>query len=412
MHMRIHRLIVFRIAALALMGSLCVWHAFSAVQEDAKSSAVEEELTRARAAFERNAYSEAAAIYLKAAAQAESPPDKSRAYLGLALCAFSLRQMSTAELWVEEVFKVDPNKEISALFYPAAFVQMFREIRDRTLSVEAPETPFPQPVATPSDQPSESGVPTHRLLDPARGWLYRSDLRDKLEIEVHVSSWSLNPILNIFADRLSDEAGKAVRDELRSEVQRERPDMRPAYHEHHIKVASSGSNTGVGFRIYPRGRSGPFSLGVSLEKTVMRATVGGAVTQVFANGSRAVVDAEAYVELRPWSTNINFRWDVIPTRRVTPYFVLGLGLASLNGIVGYSYTGTYIWDGPDESLHDSDEMDFKTAGEEIQDRIPNILIILQTCLGLRAEIIGGLSLRAEAGFWDGIIFRGGLSYRF
>ena len=409
MRMRNRRLFRLRAAVMILMGCLCVSNGFSAGPEAARSEvAFEEEMVRAETFFERGAYKEAAESYLKAAALTINPMNKSRAYLGLSLCAYYQQDMSGAGFWMEKILEVDPRKEISALFYPAAFVQMFHEVRKETGSAGTKEPPPPARDAPPAEFP----LPAEPSLHSRRGSLSFSEWRDKLEIEVHISSWSLNPILNMVSDTLSDEVGKVVRDEIRREVRRKRPGMQPAFDESDVVIGSSGSNTGFGFRIYPRGRSGAFSVGFSLEKTVMKATVDGAVTQVFLNGSRAVVDAQAYVEMRPWSTHMNFRWDFLPSRRISPLIVLGLGLARLDGVVGYSYTGTYFWEGPEETIGESDEKDFKTAEEEIGDSIPNILPFVQACLGLRAELYRGLSLRAEAGFWNGIIFRGGLSYRF
>ena len=397
-------------AVMIAMSGLLFSEGFSAGQKASRSEiALEEEMIRAEAFFERNAYKEAAESYLKAAAMTTSPMSKSRAYLGLSLCAYYQQDFPGTRFWLEKMLEVDPNKEISALFYPAAFLRMFQEVRDEARAVRStPSRPAVQPAAEPEEPSIQTGPPsrTQRTFLPFSEW------RDKLEIEVHVSSWSLNPILNMVSETLSDEVGKVVRDEIRREVRRKRPDLQAAFDESDVVIGSSGSNTGFGFRIYPRGRSGAFSVGFSLEKTVMKATVDGAVTQVFLNGSRAVVDAQAYVEMRPWSTHMNFRWDFLPSRRISPLIVLGLGLARLDGVVGYSYTGTYFWEGPEETIGESDEKDFKTAEEEIGDSIPNILPFVQASLGLRAELFRGLSLRAEAGFWNGIIFRGGLSYRF
>jgi hypothetical protein len=413
MRMRNTRFFRLPFAVIVAMSGLLFSEGFSAAQEAARTEiAFEEEMIRAEAFFERGAYKEAAESYLKAAALTTSPMSKSRAYLGLSLSAYYQQDLSGTRFWLGKILEVDPNKEISALFYPAAFVRMFQEVRDEAGSAgpvrSTPSLAAEQPAVEPEDPSIQAGSPPRTQ----RTFFSFSEWRDRLEIEVHVSSWSLNPILNMVSETLSDEVGKVVRDEIRREVRRKRPDLQPAFDESDVVIGSSGSNTGFGFRIYPRGRSGAFSVGFSLEKTVMKATVDGAVTQVFSNGSRAVVDAQAYVEMRPWSTHMNFRWDFLPSRRISPLIVLGLGLARLDGIVGYSYTGTYFWEGPEETIGESDEKDFKTAEEEIGDSIPNILPFVQACLGLRAELYRGLSLRAEAGFWNGIIFRGGLSYRF
>ena len=56
------------------------------------------------------------------------------------------------------------------------------------------------------------------------------------------------------------------------------------------------------------------------------------------------------------------------------------------------------------------------CGEELSAdvdfRFPDVLVIFQLSFGLKAQLYRGLYLLGEAGIWDGIILRGGLSYRF
>jgi hypothetical protein len=40
------------------------------------------------------------------------------------------------------------------------------------------------------------------------------------------------------------------------------------------------------------------------------------------------------------------------------------------------------------------------------------MIILQTHVGVRGEILPFLHARIEIGFWDGFVLRGGIAYRF
>jgi hypothetical protein len=39
-------------------------------------------------------------------------------------------------------------------------------------------------------------------------------------------------------------------------------------------------------------------------------------------------------------------------------------------------------------------------------------ILLYTALGVKGNVYKGLMLKAEVGFWDGLVLRGGLAYRF
>jgi len=241
---------------------------------------------------------------------------------------------------------------------------------------------------------------------------FRSPWMEKFEVEFHYAGWSLNPLKGLFEDDLKKELGKEIRKEITKEIQASHPYIVMTTEENSLAFDSSGSNYGLEIRFYPQGKKGVFSLGLSFEKTHMRIVVDGPVRQNFSNNTYARVDAHGYVDISPLSTNLSFRWDFVPSWRITPYFVFGLGIASLNGEIGYDYIGTYEWAGPQEEVSDSDAKDLKTAEEDFEFNLPNIIPIIQANLGVRAQIIPHLHLRLEAGIWDGIVFRGGIAYRF
>jgi hypothetical protein len=97
---------------------------------------------------------------------------------------------------------------------------------------------------------------------------------------------------------------------------------------------------------------------------------------------------------------------------VTPYFSFGVGIAALDGEVGYAWRGTFEYLGQQKVLEDDLVKTFIEAEEEGDFNIPNIFPILHLGLGVKAELIPGLSGIAEAAFWDGIVFRAGVAYRF
>jgi len=240
----------------------------------------------------------------------------------------------------------------------------------------------------------------------------------KFEIEVHFGHWSLNLVKGLFEDRLLDELGDTISDEIVEEVKGRHPGVKSSVFEHSMAFDSGGATYGVEFRLYPGGREGPFSLGLSLDRTTMRLSVQGAATQKFQDGTSAEVeDAWAEINLHPFFTLLNFRWDFVPSWRITPYFILGLGVAALDGEVAYRYSGAYRWSGPSETVSGEDtktikEAEEEFAGEPTDFNIPNILPLLQLSLGVRAEIIPSLHLRVEAGIWDGVILRAGMAFLF
>lgn len=260
------------------------------------------------------------------------------------------------------------------------------------------------------DSEIESGSGLSRqagsLIPESDGWL------GKLEVEVHYSSWGLNAVKSLFEKSLLDEVGEEIRDELTKEVRKKHPYVLQGIFEQQLSFDSEGSNYGIGLRFYPRGPRGAFSIGFSLEKTRIEIALKGPLKQTYANGTSATVESTAYLKASPLSTNMNFRWDFMPSWRVTPYFVIGFGLASLEGTAGYAYSGKYVFDTLEDSIEGRDEKTFKETEEESDINLPNIFPLFQLCLGARVEIVRGLSFRAEAGLWDGVLLRGGLGYRF
>ncbi|MBE0460770.1 MAG: hypothetical protein IBX60_03950 [Candidatus Aminicenantes bacterium] len=242
--------------------------------------------------------------------------------------------------------------------------------------------------------------------------VYSKELWRKFEIEVHYSQWSIDLVKNLFEKDLINSIGKEIRKELSSQVRESHPYLVKDDYEYGLLFDSGGYNYGLEIRYYPNGKESPFSLGFSLEKTHIRLSVDGPVKQKFTNGTYAEIKTEGYVKLNSVTTNINFRWDMNPEWIVTPYFVFGLGIGTLNGEVGYYYNGYYNWGGPKEELSESDIRTLKETEEEIDFNIPNIFLLLQTNLGLRVRIMKFLHLRAEAGFWDGFLCRAGLAFSF
>jgi len=242
--------------------------------------------------------------------------------------------------------------------------------------------------------------------------IFDDGIAGKLEVEVHYGYWTLDLFKGIFEDDLTQSLSDEIAEEIAIEINESGHKIAKAGHNHNLVFGSSGSIFGFELRFYPGGRYSSFSLGVSIEKTHMNVTVEGPVNVQFNDGSYAEMDAVGIVELNPLFTNISFRWDIKPEWAVTPYFVLGLGVAALNGEVRYNYNGTYYWAGGREAHQDEDMRDIKEAEEDTDFNLPNILPLLQINIGVRAEVIPHLHLKAEAGIWDGFILRAGIAYKF
>jgi hypothetical protein len=391
--------------------------------QSSKEAEVETLIGQAESAYQKGNYSLAGDYYLQASRLAQTKINLSRAYFGLAISDFYLRDIPGSKNWIHKVLEVDPKREISNLFYPESFVQLFGQVRaemsgEKALAgLDRPQTETAlaeskAPEARP--QIAKNEPPLLQPQEPRPISISGGESSGKWEVSVHVSSWGVNLVKSIFEDSVNKELGKGIRKEVTSQLEHSHAKLTKSTYEETLAFDSSGANYGLEARYYPSGRSGFFSLGFSLEKTHIRLQVAGPVRQNFTNGTYATVDSQAYLETSPFTANVNFRWDFAPSHRFCPYFVLGFGVGSLSGNVGYTYTGTYNFSGYQESVTGSKVETFAEAEkvEDITFNIPDLILILQLDFGLKAEIYKGLTILAEAGIWDGLILRGGLAYRF
>ncbi len=234
----------------------------------------------------------------------------------------------------------------------------------------------------------------------------------KFEIGFHSSLWTLDIIKSYFESTLSERMGKDITNEMYKEIRETHANLNRADHEQDLLFDSGGFNYGLELRYYPKGKDGAFSLGLSFDKARMRLTLEGPVRQNFSNGTYATADSFTEITLNPLFTNLSFRWDMVPHWRVTPFIILGVGIAAMNGEFNYNYSGLYKWVGSDENISDSQLKTIKEAEEDWSVNIPNIFPLMQVNIGVRARIIPNLYIKAETGFWDGFILRAGISGRF
>lgn len=248
----------------------------------------------------------------------------------------------------------------------------------------------------------------------------------KFEIGLYYGRWTLNPLISQFEDDLAEQLGDRIREEINDELMNLNPFLVPTTYVDQFTFDSSGPNYGLELRFYPQGRLGAFSLGLSLDKVTMRIYGEGSTLQNYDDGSYAEASGTGEIILRPLFTTLSFRWDFVPRWRVTPYYSMGVGLASLGKVkqsgdtvdydrtdhVTWEYQGSYNWVGPDYDISGGDTITLKEAEEEGDFNIPNILPLISLNFGVRAEITPNLLVRGEIGFWDGLGYRLGISGRF
>jgi len=427
-------------AAIVLLAVLLVGgRAFA--QTQVRESDVARLIAQAEEYTKKGDYKLAVGCYLEAAALSQSRLNLSQSYFGLALCYFNLKDNAGAVKYARKVLEVDPKKEISELFYPAAFVKLFDQAR---AEAAAGGQPPPEPVAEAKPvplktEPEKAGAETKAkppsttaggearpqtpppgtkpaVLPPAQvvqdELATAEDRSGHWEIGGHYSKWSVNFVRSLFENTLKDELAEEIQTQIVKKSGAIQAGLVKLNFRHELSFDSDGSNFGFEARYYSRGRTGTFSLGFGLEKTDLSLTLAGPLTQEFSNGAAATVEASTKLVSSPFSMHVNFRWEVGTEAIVTPYFTLGFGFAPLKATLTYNFTGTFRKGDIVETISDAKEKTLKELSADVDFRFPDVLVIFQLSFGLKAQLYRGLYLLGEAGIWDGIIFRGGLSYRF
>lgn len=234
----------------------------------------------------------------------------------------------------------------------------------------------------------------------------------RFEIGLHFSFWSLNLLKGLLEGEVADELGEEIRDEITAEVGGSYAGLVKAGYEQELIFDSGGHNYGLELRYYPQGRDGGFSFGLAVDKARMRLQVDGDLVQSFGDGTAATATAFGEIVLNPVFTSLSFRWDVLPRSMISPYFNMGVGIAALNGEFNYEYAGLYTRAGYVETIGDSEQQTLKQAEEDMSVNLPNVIPLLQLHLGVRAELLPNLNIKAEAGIWDGFLLRFGVAGRF
>ncbi len=366
-------------------------------------------LAQADELYSKGDYQKAIENYLQVAQIAQRKLNLSRANMGLSLCYFFLNDTEKAKAHILKTLEIDPRKEVSSLFYSQSYVDLFNQVReenkDRLAALAAAQ------VEEPKVEEPKPEVPRAEQLLP-EGAILADEKVGLFEVGAHFGVWSISPAKGLFEDTLTKKASNEIRDNVTETLNDQYGgNLIQSAYQQSLTLGSQGLNYGFEVRYFPLGRRGALSIGFSLEKTYIKVTMKGPVTQQYSDGSSATVESDAVVETRPLTTDLSFRWDFVPSWRVTPYFVFGLGVGPLNGEARYTYIGTYKRDSAQSGVSGEETKTFDNLREEGEIDL-DVFILLHLGLGVKGEIAKGLYLKGELGFWDGLIFRGGVAYRF
>jgi len=366
-------------------------------------------LAQADELYSKGDYQKAIENYLLVAQIAQRKINLSRANMGLSLCYFFLNDTEKTKAQILKTLEIDPRKEVSSLFYPQSYVDLFNQVREENKDKLA-ALAAAQVEEAKAEEPKAEITPAEQLLP--EGALLADEKAGFFEVGAHFGVWTISPAKGLMEDTLTKKAANEVRDNITETLNDQYGgNLNPSGYQQSLTLGSQGLNYGFEVRYFPLGRGGPLSIGFSLEKTYIKVTMKGPVTQQYSDGSSATVESDAVVETRPLTTDLSFRWDFVPSWRVTPYFVFGLGVGPLNGEARYTYIGTYKRDSAQSSVSGGETKTFDNLREEGEIDL-DVFILLHLGLGVKGEIVKGIYLKGELGFWDGLIFRGGVAYRF
>ncbi len=393
------------IILIALLSAPLLPAAQTAQEKEAQAASF---LVQADDAYSKGDYQKAIENYLLVVQTSGKKLNLSRAYMGLSLCYFYLNDTDNAKKHILRLLELDPQKEVSSLFHPQTYVDLFNEVKKENEGrldlgvVVAPAEAAPEAQEKPGVGQEQQVIPEGTMVEKG----------GRFEIDVHFSTWSIDPVKSAFENNLTKKIASEICDQVTDQLNTiYGGKLSPLSNEHSLSLDSQGSNYGFEVRYYPLGRRGSMSIGFSLEKTRIKVMTKGPVTQRYTDGSAATIEGDSVVETNPLTTNLSFRWDFVPSWRVTPYIVLGLGIGPLQGTASYVYTGTYRRGSAQSTVSGDKTKTFDELRKEEEIELDRF-ILLHLALGVKGNIYKGLLLKAEVGFWDGLVLRGGLAYRF
>jgi hypothetical protein len=241
------------------------------------------------------------------------------------------------------------------------------------------------------------------------------------EFSGHYGRWSLNLLGNLAKDALDDAIKDEIQDRILTDIQDSYPGLAMTSYDQTLDFSSHGDDFGFGFRFYPGGRRGSFSLGVSVEKSAFKVlpTVASLMElQDTSTLETATFDgtASASAIIKAMSFLLTVRWDILPSAAVHPYITFGGGISTARALddstLSYSYAGQLAGSAiPTETVEGSDAKTLRELKDESDTNLPNFLPFIQLNLGLKARLTKSIHLLVDAGVFDGFMISGGVALR-
>jgi len=243
------------------------------------------------------------------------------------------------------------------------------------------------------------------------------------EFNGHYGRWSLNLLGNLAKNAANDAIKDELEDRILTDIQDSYPGLTLTSYEQSLDLSSSGDNFGLGFRFYPGGHRGSFSLGVSVEKSTFKVLP--SVTSLMELQDAGTLEtatfdgaASARANIKATFFLVTVRWDILPSALIHPYITFGGGISTAKALddstLSYSYSGQLSGSAiPTETVSGSDTKTLRELKDEAESDfpLPNFLPFLQLNLGLKARLTKNIHLFADVGIFDGLLVSGGVALR-
>ncbi len=242
------------------------------------------------------------------------------------------------------------------------------------------------------------------------------------ELSVHYSRWNIDLLGNVIENVIDDALEEDLKDSILEDIQEDYPNLQELNYTQEVEFDSSGHNYGFEIRWYPGGEYGSFSIGLSIEKTTMELGLPNVSANMdLSEDSSFQGNTEGSIKINPLSFHLSFRWDLLPTSKITPYITIGGGAATFSSIeedkLTYKWSGDLTVAGVDSDHRDNEET--KTIKElrdeleeEDEDFFPiGFLPFIQLNLGVKGKITEFIHIMVDAGIWNGFMVRGGIALR-
>jgi len=258
--------------------------------------------------------------------------------------------------------------------------------------------------------------------------------KGQVEFGFHYGHWSVN-LLKPAIENLVADFTEEIKDKMLDKIRENHPEFREIAFTRDFEFDSGGPNYGFELRWYPAGEKGSFSLGLCMEKTTLKIGIPRFTTSLTLEEEKTSKQAgfEATgggsIVSKPLAFLLTVRWDILPTKRIHPYFTFGFGLAGESALLGskldYRFDGTLTNpDGTTEIISESATKTFQQLIDEDKARpkeegsnkepftLPiNFMPFLQLHFGLKGVITKNIHALVDFGILDGFLLRGGLAIR-